>query len=274
MNSKIIIYDDNCPLCSAYTSAFVKTGFLGRDGRKDFSNISPDLLKKINIQKSVNEIPLIDTNTNKVWYGIDALLELLNEKIPGIKTIGNIQPLKWILQKFYKFISYNRRVIVASKKKETGFDCSPDFNIRYRFLFMAVFLVFNTLMLFPLQQYVLGKSIFHSNIISLQIAHALFVAVNVSIGLLLKRRDTFEYLGQINMIALMAILLCTPLIVINRYVVLRDGLFNSYYLGMVTLFVIHEYLRRMKYLSFNKKYKKIILVNFTCLTAFITYLIL
>lgn len=274
MNNRIIIYDDNCPLCSAYTNAFVKAGMIDKTGRKDFSSIDTTLLDAIDVKRSVNEIPLIDTETKQVWYGIDALLEILQHKIPGIKTIGNSKPIKWFLQKLYKFISYNRRVIVAAEKKKEGFDCTPDFNARYRFLFLAFFLLFNTLMLFPLQEYVLGKSIFKSNIVSLQVVHTAFVLINISIGLTLKRKDRYEYLGQINMVALMAMLLCIPLILINSYVHFTDGLFNSYYLGMLTLFVVHEYLRRMKYIGFNRRYKAIMLANITCLTGFITYLIL
>ena len=79
MSNKIIIYDDNCPLCSAYTNAFVKTGFIDKEGRRDFSTISPELLKKIDLHKSVNEIPLVDIKSNQVWYGIDALLEVLGQ---------------------------------------------------------------------------------------------------------------------------------------------------------------------------------------------------
>lgn len=274
MNNKMIIYDDNCPLCSAYTNAFVKAGMINKDGRKDFSSIDKTLLEKIDAKRSVNEIPLIDTETKQVWYGIDALLEILQQKIPGIKTIGNIKPIKWFLQKLYKFISYNRRVIVAAEKKKEGFDCSPDFNARYRFLFLAFFLLFNSVMLFPLQEYVLGKSIFKSNIISLQVVHTVFVLINISIGLMLKRKDRYEYLGQINMIALIAILLCIPLILINSYFQFSDGLFNSYYLGILTLFVVHEYFRRMKYIGFNKRYKAIMLANIASLTVFLTYLIL
>jgi predicted DCC family thiol-disulfide oxidoreductase YuxK len=274
MNNKIIIYDDSCPMCSAYTNAFVKTGFIDKEGRKDFSTISPALLAKIDIQKSVNEIPLIDTKTNTIWYGIDALLEVLDEKIPFIKKTGNIKPIKWLLQKLYKFISYNGRVIVAIPKKENGFDCSPGFNTRYRFAFLATFLLFNTWMLFPLQAHVLNKSIFNSNIIKLQVVHTLFVCINIGIGTSLKKKDGYEYLGQINMVALLAMLCSVPLICINKIFFLPNGMFNSFYLGMLAFFVVHEYLRRMRYIGFNRRYKKILLVNISSLILFITYMML
>ena len=271
MSNKIIIYDDNCPLCSAYTNAFVKTGFIDKEGRRDFSTISPELLKKIDLHKSVNEIPLVDTKSNQVWYGIDALLEVLGQKFPFIKTIGNIQPIKYLLQKLYKFISYNRRVIVAASKKD-GFDCTPDFNVRYRLLFLFVFLLFNSWMLFHLQEYVLDKSVFNSNIVKLQAVHFIFVFINISIGFSLHKRDGLEYLGQINMIALMAMLLCIPVILVNKMIVLQDGLFNSFYFGMLAVFVLHEYVRRMKYIGFNRRYKWILAVNISSLVVFIGYL--
>lgn len=273
MNNKIIIYDDNCPLCAAYTSVFVKTGFIDREGRKDFSNISPELLAMIDVHKSVNEIPLVDIKNNKVWYGIDALLEILGQKYPYIKTIGKVQPINWLLKKLYNFISYNRRGIVAASKKD-GFDCAPDFNVRYRLLFLIVFLLFNTWMLFPLQEYVLNKSVFDSNILKLQVLHFIFVSINVGIGASLNKRDGLEYLGQVNMIALLTMLCCVPAILFNKWITLPNGSFNSFYFGMLTVFVLHEYLRRMKYLQFTRRFKWIIGINICSLVVFISYLML
>jgi predicted DCC family thiol-disulfide oxidoreductase YuxK len=80
-SSKILIYDDGCPLCSAYTTAFVKAGMLDKEGRKNFNTIDANTFALIDKQKCNNEIPLIDTRTNEVWYGIDALLEILSSKI-------------------------------------------------------------------------------------------------------------------------------------------------------------------------------------------------
>ena len=138
MKNKILVYDDNCPLCTWYSGLFVKYGFLKAGGRKPFSTLDNDLLLKIDFDKSRNEIPLLDISTNKVVYGIDALLEILDQKIPFIKATGNIAPLKWILKKLYKLISFNRKVIVAKKCGPGRIDCSPDNNYLYRFIFMAV----------------------------------------------------------------------------------------------------------------------------------------
>jgi len=143
-HSKIIIYDDSCPLCAAYSNAFIQTGLIKKENRKNFSNIEPKWMAMVDMKRSANEIPVIDTTTHHVWYGIDALLEILDQKIPFVKVVCNIPPIKWLLYKLYRFISYNRRVIVASKQTSGNYDCTPDFSIRYRLVFMVACLIFTT----------------------------------------------------------------------------------------------------------------------------------
>ena len=126
MKNKVLIYDDNCPLCTWYSSLFVSCGLLPTEGRKPFSALDSSLLKAIDLDKSRNEIPLLDTKSGNVLYGIDALLEILGQRSGFIKTTGKIKPINWLLKKIYKFISYNRKVIVAKKCSTGAIDCSPD----------------------------------------------------------------------------------------------------------------------------------------------------
>lgn len=270
-SSKIIIYDDGCPLCAAYTSAFVATGMLPAQGRKNFSDVDADTFKLIDKAKCNNEIPLLDTATKQVWYGIDALLEL-NAKIPFIKFVGNIAPIKWLLQKTYKFISYNRKVIVGSAPK-AGYDCSPDFSTQYRVAFLLVFVLFNTIMLVPLHETVFSRSfIASSSFAQLQAAHFTLMAINITIALVLGCKRALEYLGQVNMLALTCILLLLPLHLINRYVLLLNEDIHNIYLGMVCIVIIGEYIRRMKYAQVLRQHPLIVTINIISLVAFFSYL--
>jgi predicted DCC family thiol-disulfide oxidoreductase YuxK len=272
-SSKIIIYDDGCPLCVAYTAAFVKAGLLNKQGRKNFNNIDAATFNLIDKAKCNNEIPLIDTETKQVWYGIDALLELINLQIPFTKFIGNIKPVKWLLQKLYKFISYNRKVIVAVSSNK-GYDCSPDFNLSYRVYFLVFFLLFNTILLGPLYEYVFTKSfIGRSSFAQLQAAHLGLVACNILIAAFTGLKKGIAYLGQVNMLALICILLIIPLYFINRYAILLHDDMNNFYLGMVGLAVVREYIRRMKYVLVLPKQLWIVILNILGLLAFFIYLI-
>ncbi len=73
-NNKALVYDDNCPLCKAYTAAFVKGGLLKAKNRIAFSHVN---IQQFHLEwkKARNEIPLIDLKTGEVKYGVDLTTE-------------------------------------------------------------------------------------------------------------------------------------------------------------------------------------------------------
>jgi predicted DCC family thiol-disulfide oxidoreductase YuxK len=271
MKDAILIYDDNCPLCSWYSSLFVRFGFLPASGRQPFSAIDPLLVNRIDIDRSKNEIPLIDTSTGKVWYGIDALLEILGQKFSLIKTTGNIKPVNWVLKRMYKFISYNRKVIVAKRCGPGSIDCSPDLNYFYRLLFMFLFLVFNTLLLFPIHDKLLSQlSWFRLSATELQTGHFIFALLNCTLALYFKKEKAIEYLGQVNMLALITILLLLPLLLLVQLFNIPEWLMVAY-MAVVTIIIFKEYLRRMYYAGVLINNKWIVSINLACLMAFILF---
>jgi predicted DCC family thiol-disulfide oxidoreductase YuxK len=262
---KILVYDDACPLCVAYTSAFVKAGLLTAEGRQSFSDVSAELLYTINYQRSKNEIPLLDPVTNKVWYGIDALLEILGQKCPVIKTIGHFKPVHWFLKKLYSFISYNRKVIVAAKASPVKIDCSPSFNLFYRVLFMLVFLIANTLMLYPVHQHLLSKiPVYSLTAGQLFLLHAANVTINCILALFMPKQTAIEYLGQVNMLTLVTNLLLLPLLITGAFLHLHNWI-NYLYLGLLTIVIFNEYFRRMDYAEILSRYKLVITINLVCI---------
>ena len=264
---KTLIYDNECPLCVAYTGAFVKTGLLDTAGRKHFNEVSPSLLQQIDEQKCFNEIPLIDETNGKVWYGIDAMLEILGSRFPLIKTIGNCPPVNWLLKKIYKLVSFNRKVIVG--QPSSGLNGNPDFNTKYRVLFLLAGLVVNS-WLFTLFYPLFTKSIFsNADFLQFQVAHFSFVGINVSIAAVLGKRKGLEYLGQVNMLAMTCMLLLLPLNAAGD--VFGNGLIN-FVMGAICFLIMREYIRRMKYAGILGNYKMIVALNITSLLGFFLYL--
>lgn len=267
-NKKTLIYDDACPICAWYTGAFVKTGLLEKEGRKAFSDISPELLQCINAQRGANEIPLIDHETNQVLYGIDALVAIIGQRCPFVRVLGKKEWVKYPLKRLYNFISYNRKVIVARKVKGGKIDCSPDFNVFYRFLFMGVFLCFNTLMLFPVYENLVSKTPMATISLSgFHAAHAAIVFINCLLALTLGSRQAIEYLGQVNMLALITNLLLLPLMLLNNWWP-GIGDYNFIYLLLLLVFVVKEYFRRMDYAGITKRHKAIVAINLASMAAF------
>ena len=264
---KTLIYDNECPLCVAYTGAFVKTGLLEKDGRKHFEEADAALLDKLDRSRCYNEIPLIEDTTGKIWYGIDALLEVMGEKVPLVKKAGSLPPVNWLLKKIYKLVSYNRKVIVASKAG--NYDCSPDFNIRYRVLFLLAGLLLNS-WLFTANIPVFKKGIFSgAGFAEMQAAHFGFVAINVCIAILVGKRKGLEYLGQVNMLAMLTMFFLLPLQLFQHSV---GAGFINFCFGLICCFISIEYARRMKYAGIIRNNKMIIAVNILCVLGFLLLL--
>ena len=266
---KTLIYDSECPLCSCYTSIFVKTGVLENDGRKNFNEVGQALLAELDTARMRNEIPLIDSHTGEKWYGVDALLELVESRVPTCTKVGRLPAVNWFLKKLYKLVSLNRKVMVAIPAR--GYDCSPDFSLRYRILFLLIGLVFNS-WLFTLRVPMLSEYMFPSaSSFNLQMVHFTLVSLNITIAILLGLKQGLEYLGQVNMLALLALIATLPA---SWLISTAGSSVTWFYLGAVSLFIAREYFRRMYYASILSKYKTVVFINMICIAAAACYLAL
>ena len=245
--SKVLIYDNDCLLCKTYTGAFVKTGLLPASGRQHFNTVDPEIFKLVDQQLCNNEIPLVDVAEQKVWYGIDAMLEILGARFPFIKRWGNLPPIKWILKKGYKIISYNRKVIVATAPP-AGYDCSPNFHLRYRILFLGILLGFHWMML-P----VLYKMVFQQmETANLKLQHLAIMYVGLvfvsALSLVLTGiKKGMEAVGQIMMSITIGLLWLIPLLIITNVFGQLPSVFVYVYSGAVLVSIVKEGNRRMWY---------------------------
>jgi len=156
---------------------------------------------------------------------------------------------------------------------KNGYDCSPDFNTKYRVAFLVVFLICNTLLLAPLYDSIFSNSFIGSHSFAeLQAAHLLLVAANVTLVICIGLKKGLEYLGQVNMLALTVVLLLLPLQFLNSYAFFSDKGINNFYLGLLSLVIIGEYIRRMKYALVLQKQHWIVAINIISVIAFIIYL--
>jgi predicted DCC family thiol-disulfide oxidoreductase YuxK len=152
-STKVILYDDNCPMCQAYTLGFVQAGILPEGGRQCFSTAPEHILAQIDLDKARHEIPLYDTATGETIYGKQALFHLLSSRWTWMRPIFENRIFQAVVHQFYQIITYNRRIIAGSSAPETGFDCAPDFNWFYRTLYIGVAMLFACAMLLRLADF-------------------------------------------------------------------------------------------------------------------------
>jgi len=244
LNNHSLIYDTDCPLCVGYTNAFTKYNLLDEKGKKPFSKLTQEDKKNINIHKAANEIALINTKTKEVIYGIDSLLTILGNSFPIISKIGNLKPIYYILQKSYKFISYNRKVIITVK--QTKHSCTPDFNIKYRWTYIIFCSLISSLIL---NQYsnLLASLITESSFIRELIMCSGQILFQGIVMYTLVKKGSLNYLGNMISISFFGSLALIPILIINHFFPISE-LFNIVYFGFVVCLMILEHRRRVSFL--------------------------
>ena len=139
---------------------------------------------------------------------------------------------------------------------------------------MVLFLIFNTVTLLPIHNFLLDNTAIAITANQLETAHLLLVMLNVSIACCLNSRTALEYLGQVNMLALTTTLLALPVAMLNKYGLINDRFFNHVFLVLLTCFVFKEYKRRMNFSGIITKYPIVYFLNIICISGFVIFLLL
>ncbi len=130
-----LVYDENCPLCRAYSQTFVNAGILEKKGRKSYQTMSGETCTLLDLKRAKNEIALINNSTGEVTYGIDSIITMVVRGLPFLKPTLTFAPIYSLLKRAYAFISYNRKIIMPTT--EGSDTCIPDFNLKYRLSFLV-----------------------------------------------------------------------------------------------------------------------------------------
>ncbi|NRT15018.1 putative DCC family thiol-disulfide oxidoreductase YuxK [Flavobacterium sp. 28A] len=250
LDNHTLLYDEECPMCNMYTSTFIKANMLDNQGRKPFVNITTEEENYIDLERAKNEIALVDKVNQKVYYGIDSLLKVIGNSFPWMEKIGNWKPINYFLKKLYKFISYNRKVIVPSKTKaEHKINCIPDFNTKYRLFYIAFATLFTALVLFQYAELIvfLPKGTFVRELL-LAVGQIGFQAIFTQ---KLDKQKQLNYIGNLVTVSIIGSLLLLPILILNSYFDLNDYFILGWF-GLTVNFMIYEHYRRISLLELPK----------------------
>jgi len=243
-----LIYDDSCPLCQSYSKAFVNTGLLNEENREAYQNMSENTCMLIDKRRACNEIALVNKKTGEVLYGIDSILKIITTPLPILNRFLTFKPIYWLLKKCYSFISYNRKVIMPNNEKLDN--CIPDFNMKYRVLYILFTWIFTSFVLLKFS-YHITKFIPESNfgreffICGGQIVFQSLILIRYS------SRQKMDYLGNMMTISFLGSLLIYVGIGLGNKLNFSENAFIIYFLT-VAFFMFIEHFRRMKLIQMPK----------------------
>lgn len=250
LKNQTLLYDEDCPLCRVYTKGFITAGMLDENGKKPYCQLSEEEQNFIDVKRASNEIALVDNENKTVLYGIDSLLKVIGYSFPWMEKAGNWKLINFLLKKLYSFISYNRKVIMPSKKKaETKLECIPDFNIKYRFVYIILATIITIITLYKCAQ-----------IIAILPEASMYREIILAIGqigfqlLFLTRKDNktiVNYIGNLITISLLGALILLPIILLNSIIELPQLVILGWF-GMTVCIMIAEHYRRVTILELPK----------------------
>lgn len=242
LQNHVLIYDKDCPMCNLYSGGFIKCGMLDDKGREAFSEIISDTKNRLDLHRAKNEIALVNTSQNKVIYGLDSLLTIIGNSFPNLEKLARIRPFYWFFQKLYKFVSYNRKQIIPSEKDDSENSCVPDFNLRYRLLYIGFVLIFSAIILGFYNQRLFP--FFKNNFrVEFFICCMQIIWQSVFMGFYLKEK-IWNYLGNMMTVSLLGTLLLIPVLFFNF-----SRIFYFVYFGIVVFIMFIEHLRRCRILK-------------------------
>ncbi len=182
MATHTFLYDDACPMCSGYTGVFTR---LSWSERRAFSKLKAGEVPTLDLDRGRHEIPLVDTATGEVRYGLEAMTTVIGNALPYLKPLIHSRFFIALLKPLYWLITYNRRVIAGTKPPREGFDCAPDFHVGWRLTYLALMILA-----------IVGISLPH---LPLLIGFGLTLVVGLGL-----RNDRLNFLGHLVTIVFMA----------------------------------------------------------------------
>ncbi|WP_316832361.1 DUF393 domain-containing protein [Pedobacter aquatilis] len=245
LKNHVILFDEDCPMCHAYTKAFTRLNMLPVNGRAAYQNTPAHICPMVDKKRAANEIALVNTATGEVIYGINSLFKIIGNSIPFFKPLFGFGPFLWLMKKVYAFISYNRKIIIPAEVKKDVIQ--PDFKLNYRiaFLLFTWFLTAYILTAYAqlLTDFVpLGSKYREYIICGGQI---IFQGVIITCY---KREKLWDYLGNMMTISFAGSLLLALPLVLSKWLQAPPTFYVLYFLLIASLMLL-EHLRRSRILK-------------------------
>jgi predicted DCC family thiol-disulfide oxidoreductase YuxK len=243
----LILFDAECPLCRAYTRAFVSSGLLEDTGRSAYQDLPEQACPMLDRQRAVNEIALVNQQTGEVLYGISSLFKVFAAALPALRPLFACPPFIWLAGKLYAFISYNRRVIIPAPASTNSYQLQPSFRLNYRLAYLIVTWLLTAWILSAYasllhgllpegpawREYVIcGGQVFFQGII-------------ISV---LDQQKRWDYLGNMMTISFAGALLLLPALLTAPWLPPAPALYATWFMAVAGLMLL-EHLRRTRLLA-------------------------
>jgi len=247
LENHVILFDAECPMCKAYTKAFVTSGMLDAGGRTDYQHGMDAVCPLIDKQRAVNEIALVDVKSGEVTYGIKSLFKVIANAWPVFAPLFSFKPFVWLMSKVYAFIAYNRRVIIPASKHGGEYEYQPSLKINYRVAYLLFTWFCTGYILTAYTHLLAGVVPLGGAVREYFICGGQIIFQGMIISSFAKEK-MWAYLGNMMTISFGGSLLLLIAVIIGHWVKFPAIFFPLYFMGVAGLMFL-EHIRRTKLLE-------------------------
>ncbi len=247
-NAKLLI-DQDCPMCKAYGTGFVKTNLIDDQTLSAYQYVSDKTYTRVDMNRAKNEIALV--LENETIYGLDALIKILSHHRPFINKMLHWPWIYAPLKLLYHFISYNRKQIYPVADSLTHkYPCTPDLHLAYRWAYIVLVALFTGLIL---------NSFSYALFNQLGLPHTPYIEWIMCFGqiiwqativTILHPTKRLDYLGNMSTVSLIGGLLVLVILIIQSIVSL-NALVLIIFFGCIVLGMLIEHIRRCKLMGLS-----------------------
>jgi predicted DCC family thiol-disulfide oxidoreductase YuxK len=253
LKDHVILYDAVCPMCNLYTKGFVKTGMLDENGRIPYQTMPDNLACLVDKKRSVNEIALVHTSSGEVYYGVESLMRIIGHSLPFLRPLFRCNLFIKIADMLYKFISFNRRVIMPSKKDEVSDDnLDPSFHRGYRIAYLFFTWLLTAFVLHKYSHRLADILPAKSFIRELLVCGGQMVWQGLAIKLLAKEKS-WDYLGSLMTISFAGAGSLCIIMLAGKLFQLQNPIWYGSLFFLVVGLMLLEHIRRTKLLGLSWK---------------------
>lgn len=246
LTDHLILFDAECPVCTAFTQGLVKSGRLANNDRKAYQEeLDGTACPMVDRQRATNEIALVNLQTGEISYGAESILKLYAGSYPALKTLLRLPVLMWLLNKMYAFLSYNRRVIIPPTKP--AYFLQPTFKLHYRGIYLF-FTWFVTSFMLTRYAHLLADIVpVGSTWREYAICGGQIISQGIVVSVIAKQKR-WDYLGNMMTISFGGALLLGLMLIAANWIGHRPILYLAYFMVVVGLMFL-EHIRRSKLLQ-------------------------
>lgn len=254
LDSKIIIYDSNCKVCSSLKDTVLRLTSVPETQVKAYRDLTSELRMKIDPNKFRNAMALIDTTGDVTLYGSEGIAYIFSSQYPVLNTALTIKPLFRFFDLFYKVLAYNR-YIIATPKSQIYCDCMPDrvlnFRLSYIILSVLVSLLLTAMFGQSLRHLFPGLAAADAAVQMVLIAGTGWV-LQILIALVALREKALDYIGHLGSIMVVGLLILVPWILVSALTRTHAAYLPAASVVVSSLTMLFMHISRVRHLQLSQ----------------------